>query len=162
MLFIFSMRAPSLDSSFSVSSLFSPLSQSSTPFKSKAPPIVLAFAWLVLRGKIFTILCRHNTVVVYDCLLCLSAKESVDHLLLNCKTAITLRTLLLRDVNCCWVLPRSYADLFDAWVCPTGSPRGEIMWQFSFLAYSWPIWRGRNHPVASTELLLSLKIRSTT
>eukprot|EP00268_Persea_americana_P048725 TRINITY_DN5173_c0_g2_i1.p1 TRINITY_DN5173_c0_g2~~TRINITY_DN5173_c0_g2_i1.p1 ORF type:complete len:180 (+),score=24.39 TRINITY_DN5173_c0_g2_i1:1214-1753(+) len=87
---------PSQDGVFSVSSFFSALSTNDNSknqfeflWKSMVLPRVIAFGWLVLRASIFTLdnLCKHKVTVVNACPLCLSAEESVDHLLLQCAMA---------------------------------------------------------------------------
>lgn len=69
------------------------------------------FALLALRGRI-----RHyKRIVVNACPLCLSAEESLDPLLLNCKVAFRLWDLVLAKFDCRWVLPNSIPDLFQSW-----------------------------------------------
>lgn len=52
-------------------------------WKMKAPPRVLAFGWLALRGCILTVdsLQRRKVLIVNLCPMCLAAEKTVDHLL---------------------------------------------------------------------------------
>ena len=63
--------------------------QMATQWRIKAPPRVIAFGWSALLGGILTMdnLRRRRVLVVNACPMCLSDEESIDHLLLNCKTA---------------------------------------------------------------------------
>ena len=58
-------------------------------WKLKAPPRVLVFGWLALRRRIPTmdLLRMRGMPIVNGCPMCLRDEESVDHLMLNCKTA---------------------------------------------------------------------------
>lgn len=85
----------SRDGVFSVSSFFSAIISSSpspSPLSSiwalKAPPRVIAFGWIALRGEILTMdnLHRRKKIIVNACPMCL-ADEAVDHLLLRCRVA---------------------------------------------------------------------------
>eukprot|EP00268_Persea_americana_P010393 TRINITY_DN14229_c0_g1_i1.p2 TRINITY_DN14229_c0_g1~~TRINITY_DN14229_c0_g1_i1.p2 ORF type:complete len:103 (-),score=10.74 TRINITY_DN14229_c0_g1_i1:200-508(-) len=61
----------------------------SSIWKLKAPPRVLVFGWLALRNRIPTmdLLSRRGMTFVNGCPMCSRDEESVNHLLLNCKTA---------------------------------------------------------------------------
>ena len=86
----------SKDGTFSVSSFFSAItnksrerSAMSSIWKLKAPPRVVIFGWMALLKRILTMdnLRRKGVTVVNECQICLRDEESVDHLLLNSKTA---------------------------------------------------------------------------
>ena len=147
------MWAPSEDGIFSVSSFFMVLPNSNNSqrrldflWKTKAPPRVLVFGWLALRASILTMdnLSRCRVILINDCPLCLSAKESVDHLLLNCKFAQHLWTSTLGCFGCSWVPSQSILELFEAWKFQFQSKRGKILWRSSFLVNIWAIWKERN------------------
>ena len=134
--------APSRDSYFSVSSSSS-ISASPTPseswwdlWKIKAPPRVLAFAWLTLRNRILTMdnLQCQNMPIVNDCPLCLVNEESFDHLLLHCNQTKALWSSILKEFNCSWVQPQPLPELFQQWVCPPTNSKGKTMWHLAFLA----------------------------
>lgn len=84
---------------FLVSSVF--LDVSRAPFsgcplyslwKMKAPPRVIAFGWLALRGGIPTLdnLRHRKRILVNVCPMCLADEETVDHLILGCKATKVL------------------------------------------------------------------------
>lgn len=58
-------------------------------WKSKASPRVAGFGWSALVGGILTMdnLCWQCTVVINACPKCLVDAKSIDHLLLNCRSA---------------------------------------------------------------------------
>ena len=78
------------------------------------------------------------------CPMCLRDEESVEHLLLNCKSAQTIWMAIIGGFDCCWALPHSLPELFQAWKTPIGDPRGKVMWRLSFLLVIWTIWKERN------------------
>ena len=145
--------AASKDVVFSVSSFFGVLSNTHNShnwfdylWKTKAPPRVLAFGWLALRGNILTMdnLRRHGVVLINACPLCLSAEETVDHLLLNCSFTQAIWTSTMDCFGCNWVFPRSILELFDAWKFGFQSKRGRLLWRSSFVANIWAVWKERN------------------
>eukprot|EP00268_Persea_americana_P002377 TRINITY_DN10717_c0_g1_i6.p1 TRINITY_DN10717_c0_g1~~TRINITY_DN10717_c0_g1_i6.p1 ORF type:complete len:137 (+),score=23.15 TRINITY_DN10717_c0_g1_i6:233-643(+) len=108
-------------------------------WKLKAPPRALGFGWLALRKRVPTIdlLRRRGMTTVNGCPMCLRDEETVDHLLLICKSAHSIWMSIIGDFGFCWVLPLSLLELFEAWKAPVGNPRGKMMWRLSFLAVIW-------------------------
>ena len=88
-----------IDGSFSVASFFLPLRGGVASdlseflleevWKSKAPPRLRVFAWLVISNAVLTMdnLCRRNIIILNCCSMCLRDAESVDHLFLHCHMA---------------------------------------------------------------------------
>ena len=58
----------------------------------------------------------------------------MDHILLKCNFAHRTWSVVLGWFGCSWVLPHSFSDLFEAWICPSMAPRGKEMWKLSCLA----------------------------
>lgn len=83
-------------------------------------------------------------VIVNACPLCISAEESVDHLMLNCTMAHQICTTILNSFGCSWVLPRSIVELFEAWRFQIRTSKGKAMSRLSFLVTIWAIWKERN------------------
>ena len=50
---------------------------------------------------------------------------------------------IIGGLGCCWALPHSLPELFQAWKAPIGDPRGKVMWRLSFLVLIWMIWKER-------------------
>lgn len=115
---------PAQDGEYSVTSFFLPISRSfpcASPlyrtWKLKAPPRVIAFSWLVQRGGILTMdnLHRRKRILVNACPMCLEDQETDDHILLRCRVAHALWSLVLTWFECHWTFPRSAGQLFQAW-----------------------------------------------
>lgn len=51
---------------------------------------------------------------------------------------------IIGGFGCCWALPHSLPELFQAWKAPVGDLRVKVMWRFSFLSLIWTIWKERN------------------
>ena len=96
--------------------------------------------------------------IVNGCPMYLRDEESVDHLLLNCKSAQSIWMAIVGGFGCCWVLPHALPELFQAWKAPIGDPRGKVMWWLSFFVVIWTIWKERNlrcfEGIASNESML--------
>jgi hypothetical protein len=86
-------------------------------WRTKAPYRVAFFAWTVVLGKILTIdnLRKRNLIVINRCSLCKSDEENVDHLLLHCDIARTLRNAVFSRFGLSWVMPSKVVGLFDCW-----------------------------------------------
>ena len=79
-----------------------------------------------------------------DAPMCLRDKESMDHLMLDCKTAQSIWSSVVGWFDCCWVFPKSLSELFQAWKAPIGISRGKELWRLTFLAVLWTICKERN------------------
>ena len=76
--------------------------------------------------------------------MCFRHEESVNHLMLNCKTTRFIWMSVVGWFEFCCALPNSLLELFQAWKAPIGDSRGKVMWRLSFLAVIWTIWKERN------------------
>lgn len=113
---------------------------------SKTLSRVLAFGWLALKKSILTIdnLHRRKMIVVNACPLYLLVKESVGHLLLNCKLANRTWKSILNSFDCSWSLPKSISNLFASWRLLIWLTKGRIMWRSSCFSVIWAIWKEKN------------------
>ena len=95
--------------------------------------------------------------------MCLRHEDSVDHLMLNCRTAQFIWMLVVGWFDSSWVLPNSLLELFHAWKASFGDPRGKEMWRLAFIAVIWTIWKERNlrcfEGIASNESSLVEKTK---
>lgn len=95
-----------------------PLGESSLAgiWKINAPPRVVSFGWIAVRGRIFTMenLRRRGKIAVDACPMCLAEEKSVDHLLLQCKVTQFLWFSTLDWFGCCGVLPHNLLALYEA------------------------------------------------
>lgn len=58
---------------------------------------------------------HHKVNLINACPLCVSAEETVGHLLLDCNMVQSLWISTLCSFDCSWVLPQSILELFEAW-----------------------------------------------
>ena len=107
---------------------------------------MVAFGWLVLHNGVLAMdnLLKRREIMVNACAMCLVDEENVDHLLVNCRVAMTIWRSVMKRFNYSWVFPRSISQLFEAWKMTVGSWRGRIMWKLSFLPTLWAIGKERN------------------
>ena len=87
---------------------------------------------------------RRGKILVNACPMCLEDEETIDHLLLRCNSATKIWNNIISWFGCSWVFPKNIQDLFMAWKSPQRSHQGKEMWNLSFLAVIWHIWRERN------------------
>jgi hypothetical protein len=130
----------------------SPHGSSSFPWKSiwrsKAPPRVAFFVWMVAHSKILILdnLGRRGLVVVNRCWLCETEGESVDHLHLHlhCAAARGLWNAFFARFGLCWVMPRSVQELLASWWMG-GHMRSTVVWKMVPHCILRCIWRERNN-----------------
>lgn len=78
-------------------------------WKFKAPPRIVVFGWIALRGRILTSdnFWLRGKIAVNACRMCLAGEETVDQLLLISKLAQFLWRSVLNWFGCIWVLPHT-------------------------------------------------------
>jgi hypothetical protein len=88
------------------------------------------FAWTIALGKILTLdnLRKKQIVVINRCCLCMSDKESVDHLLLHCEVAHVLWHAIFSRFRLHWVMPCRVEDLNACWGTG-GRSRSAVVWK---------------------------------
>lgn len=87
---------------------------------------------------------RYHIFIVNACPSCFQAKETVDHLLLNCKIVLSMWEAFLQAFGCRWVMLNRFFDLFLQWRWGASPGRGRIMWYCSFSAIIWSLWMEKN------------------
>lgn len=114
--------APSKNGSFVVASFAEVLSynisyprQLNPLWELKAPPRVLLFGWLAMRGSILTMdnLRRHNMIITNACPLFLIAEETMDYIMLNYMMFQKVWNSIITNFGCSWVMPRGIGELFQ-------------------------------------------------
>lgn len=112
----------------------------------KAPPRVMAFGWTALLGRTLTMdnIRRRELIIVNACPMCLAVEESIDHFLLNCLITHYLWRSTLWWFHISTPIPNSLSSLFEFWRLGVGFRRRRIVWNVSFLAVIWSIWKQRN------------------
>ena len=81
------------------------------------PPKIGVFAWEATWGKVLTLdqLKRRGMAFANRCFLCEESKETIDHLLIHCKSAKMLWNLFLSIVGTSQVFPHSVLHTLVAW-----------------------------------------------
>ena len=114
-------------------------------WKSKAPPRVAFFVWMVAWGKILTNdnLRKRRIILVDWCCLCKNAGESSDHLFLHCSMAKQLWDSILTLFGMHWVMPRTTQDLIACSSGALGKNRQAVIWRTIPHCIMWCIWRDK-------------------
>jgi hypothetical protein len=137
---------------FEVRSFYNTLiSNDSLPFpwksiwRSKAPPRVAFFVWMVALGKILTLdnLRKKNMILVNRCGMCKKNDEFIDHLLLHCECAQFLWNAFFTRFGLAWAMPRGAVDLLQCW-WSGGRSRSAVVWKMVPLCIMWCLWSERN------------------
>lgn len=122
------------------------------------PPHVAFFSWTVVLGKILTIdsLRKRGLIIVDWCYMCTQSGESVDHLLLHCRLAGELWSMVFALFGVQLVMLRSVLELFTF----AGWDRCSVAWWIVPHCVIWCIWRERNarHFEVSKRTILELKL----
>lgn len=117
-------------------------------WKGLIPPRIEVFTWLALLRKINTRqkLTALNIIPPDEstCILCNSAPEDSDHLLLHCSFASRLWSWWLQLWNLSWVFPSHLDEAFEQWVSFDKNPFFLKIWCAIFSIVIWTIWKERN------------------
>ena len=146
----------SKNDSFSIRSLYRSFTRaSSDPFpwsiiwRSWAPMRVSLFAWEASWNKILTIdqLKRRGRNMPNRCYLCKMEEETNDHLILFCKKATMLWSLLFSLFDVQWVLHSSMKRNLIGWHGAFVSRRKDKAWRVAPLCLMWTLWKERNERI---------------
>ena len=94
------------------------------------PPKIGFFAWEVVWGKVLMLdqLKRRGMTFANRFFLCEEDEESIDHLLIHCKSAKMLWNLFLLIVRVSWVFSRSILHTLLAWQGVTVGKKHKKLW----------------------------------
>ena len=86
-------------------------------WNSVVPPKIDIFTWEAAWGKVVTLdnLKRRGMAFANKCFLCEEDEETINHLLIHCRSAKMLWDLLLSIVGISWVFPLSVLHTLLAW-----------------------------------------------
>ena len=115
-------------------------------WRSWAPMRVSFFAWEASWNIILTIdqLKRRGWNMPNKCYLCKVEEETSDHLILFCKKATMLWSLLFSLFDVQWVLHSSIKRNLIAWHGAFVSKKKEKAWRAAPLCLMWTLWKKRN------------------
>ena len=107
------------------------------------------FAWEASWNRILTIdqLKRRGWNMPNRCYLCKVDEETNDHLILFCKKAILLWSLLFSLFDVQWVLHSSIKRNLIGWHSAFVNKRKEKAWRVAPFCLMWTLWKERNERV---------------
>ena len=113
------------------------------------PPKIGFFAWEATWGKVLTLdqLKRREMTFANICFLCKEDEETIDHLLIHCKSAKLLWNIFLSIVEANWVFPCSVLHTLIAWQGVAVSKKHKKIWMATPLCLFWTLWHARNRLV---------------
>ncbi len=132
-------------------------------WKSKVPPRVAFFVWIVAKGKILTMdnLRKRGICLVEWCCLCKKSGESPEHLLLHCSYAQALWSFAFSLFGISWVMPAQITDLLTSWMGGFAKSRAALVWGEVPHCVMWLLWREHNHRVFEGQEVTSLDLKSS-
>ena len=102
---------------------------------------------------------RRGMVFANRCFLCEKDEETIDHLLIHCKSAKMLSDWLLSIVGISWVFPLSVIHTLLAWQgVAVGKKRKKIR-TAAPLCLFWTLWCARNRLVFENEVTSAQRIK---
>jgi hypothetical protein len=117
-------------------------------WRASVPPKVKFFAWLALRGRLWTSdrRRRHDLQDDASCALCDQEDETTDHLLLGCVFAREVWHRLLRKFRLPLQPPAAPSTLVDWWLSSRGLLPRALRRGFDsvVLLVAWSVWKERN------------------
>ena len=76
--------------------------------------------------------------------MCKRSQETVDHLLLHCEVAFTLRDAIFSHFGLAWVMPSRVVDLLACW-WSSGRWRSAAVWKMVPTCLFWCLWQEKNN-----------------
>ena len=126
------------------------------------PSRISFFAWEASCEKVMTLeqLKCHGRSLTNICCLCEEDEETIDHLLIHCKTARMIWVLFLMIVGTTWVFPHSVKHTLLAWQRAHVGKKRKKIWMASPLCLFWTLWRERNRVVFDNGVTNTQKIKA--
>ena len=126
------------------------------------PPKIGVFAWEATLGKVLTLdqLKRRGMSLVNRCFMCEEDEENIDHLLIHCKRAKMLWTLLLSIFGTSWVFPQTILHTLLAWQGAAVGKKRKRIWLAGPPCLFWTLWRVRNRLSFENESTNDQKIKA--
>ena len=126
-------------------------------WNSVVPSKMGIFSWEAAWGKILTLdnLKRRGMTFANRCFLCEEDEETIDHLLIHCKSAKMLWDLFLSMVGISWVFPQSVLHTLLAWQGVAVGKKRKKIWIAAPSCLFWTLWRARNRMAFENEATIA-------
>ena len=130
-------------------------------WNSVASPKMGIFSWEAAWGKILTLdnLKRRGVAFANRCFMCEEEEETIDHLLIHCRSAKMLWDLFLTMVGISWVFPHSVLHTLLAWQGGVVGKKRRKIWTTAPSCIFWALWCARNKLVFENEAIIAQRIK---
>ena len=124
-------------------------------------PKIGIFTWEATWGKVLTLdnLKHRGMVFANRCFLCEEGEETINHLLIHCRSAKMLWDLLLSIVGISWEFPSSALYTLLAWQGVAVGKKREKIWTAAPMCLFWTLWCARNRMVFENKVTLAQRLK---
>ena len=125
------------------------------------PPKIDIFTWEAAWGKVLTLdnLKRRGMAFANRCFLCEEDEETIDHLLIHCKSAKMLWNLLLSIGGVSWVFPSAISHTLLAWQGVAVGKKRKKIWRAAPPCLFWTLWCARNRLAFENKVTSAQRIK---
>ena len=115
-------------------------------WNSVVPPKIGIFTWEAVWGKVLTLdnLKRHGMAFANRYFMCEEGEETINHLLIHCRSAKMLWDLLLSIGGLSWAFPSSVRYTLLAWQGVAVGKKRKKIWTTAPMCLFWTLWCARN------------------
>ena len=103
---------------------------------------------------------RRGMTFANRCFMCEEDEETIDHLLIHCKSARMLWNLFLSIVGTSWVFPHSVLHTLLVWQGAVVVKKRKKIWIAAPLCLFWTLWHARNSLVFENEVTSAQRIKA--
>ena len=103
---------------------------------------------------------RRGMTFANRCFMCEEDEETIDHLLIHCKSARMLWNLFLSIVGTSWVFPHSVFHTLLVWQGAVVVKKRKKIWIAAPLCLFWTLWHARNSLVFENEVTSAQRIKA--
>ena len=130
-------------------------------WNSVAPPKMGIFFLGSSLGQILTLdnLKRRGVAFANRCFMCEEDEETIDHLLIHCKSVKMLWDLFLTMVGISWVFPHSVLHTLLAWQGGAVGKKRKKIWTTPPSCIFWALWCARNKLTFENEAITAQRIK---
>ena len=94
------------------------------------------------------------------CFLCKEEEETIDNLLVHCKSARLLWDLFLAIVGSSWVFPLTVGQTLLSWQGAQVGKKHKKIWLADLLCLLWILWRERNRVTFESEVPFAHRMKA--